>query len=160
MIVAGLLLLGVETLAEMKVQPFDFNGMWKLDRTENLEEYMQASGTSWWKRKLAKFGSSRMRQTIKHEGIRFEIESENPVENRSEIIIADGVTERDVETAAGDMMSWTARIEDNRLVVDGHGDLGHRIIYRENVEAWMVVTILNPDADTQCKLFFKRAEPG
>ena len=147
-----------EAFAQQNVESFDFNGAWQLERTENFDEYLKASGTSWWKRKLAQLGSSSMRQTIKHEGIRFEVESENPVEKRSEVFIADGKTELSAETASGDMMTWIARIEKNTLVVDGHGDLGHRIIVRENVGPMMVVTVVNPDAKTECKLFFEQVE--
>jgi hypothetical protein len=89
-----------------------------------------------------------MRQSIKHVGDRFEIESENPVETRTDMIIADGVTQRSAKTAGGDMMTWTARVEGDVLVVDGHGDLGHRVIRREIVEGSMVMTIINPDTNT------------
>jgi hypothetical protein len=136
----------------------DLNGAWRLERKENFEQYLKESGAPWWKRKLAQLGSSRMRQTIKHGGNRFEIASKNPVETRTDTFVADGVTERSVETASGDMMTWTARIEEAALVIDGHGDLGHRIIRREIVDGMMVMTIFNPDANTQCKLYFKREE--
>ena len=137
---------------------FDLNGAWRLERTENFEQYLKQSGAPWWKRKLAQLGSSRMRQTIQHDGRRFEIASENPVESRTDRFVADGVTERSVETASGDMMTWTARVEEASLVIDGHGDLGHRIIRREIVDGMMVMTIFNPDADTRCKLYFERTE--
>jgi hypothetical protein len=103
---------------------FDLNGAWQLERTENFEQYLKESGAPWWKRKLAQLRSSRMRQTIKHDGSRFEISSENPVESRTDSFVADGVTELSAETASGDMMTWTARVEEASLVIDGHGDLG------------------------------------
>jgi hypothetical protein len=68
------------------------------------------------------------------------------------------VTELTLEAATGDVMTWTARVEEAALIIDGHGDLGHRIIRREIVDGMMVMTIFNPDADTQCKLYFKREE--
>ena len=134
----------------------DLTGSWRLDRTENFDEYLEKSGTSWWKRKLAKLGSSRLRQTIKQDGNRFEIESVNPVETRTDVFVADGVTPRRIETVSGDMMTWTARIEDAALVVDGRGDLGHRIVRRELVDDALVMTIVNPDANARCRLHFER----
>jgi hypothetical protein len=134
------------------------DGAWRLDRTENFEPYLKKSGASWWKRKLAKLGSSRMRQTISQEGQQFEITGENPVETRTEKFVADGVTELSAETATGEMMTWTAHVEGAALVIDGQGELGHRIVRREIVDDGMVMTIFNPDADTQCKLYFERAE--
>jgi hypothetical protein len=156
-LVTGLALSGVDAIAESAELAFDLSGAWQLDRTENFEEYLKESGTPWWKRKLAKLGSSRMRQSIKHDGDRFEIESESPVETRTDVIIADGATQRSVKTAAGDMMTWTAHVEGDVLIVDGHGELGHRVVRREIVAGSMVMTIINPDASTQCKLYFKRA---
>ena len=151
------LLAALSPTAAASENSFDLNGAWKLERTENFERYLKESGAPWWKRKLAQLGSSRMRQTIQHDGSRFEIASENPVESRTDRFVADGVTERSVETASGDMMTWTARVEGAALVIDGHGDLGHRIIHREIVNGTMVMTLFNPDADTQCKLYFERA---
>jgi hypothetical protein len=141
--------------AEEIVPTFDLSGAWRLDRTENFDEYLKKSGTPWWKRKLEELGSSRLRQTIEQDGIEFEIESQSPVETRKDALVADGVTPREAETASGDMMTWTARIEDEGLVVDGHGDLGHRIVRREIIEGRMVMTILNPDADAECRLYFE-----
>lgn len=155
---AALTLLGTIAPAATSEETFDLNGAWRLERKENFEQFLKDSGAPWWKRQLAKLGSSRMRQTIKHEGNRFEIGSENPVETRTEAFVADGVTEFSAETAAGDMMTWTARVEEPALVVEGHGDLGHRVIRREIVDGMMVMTVFNPDANTQCKFYFKRAE--
>lgn len=151
--------LGMDVSAGANESSIDLNGAWQLDHTSNLEEFMKASGMPWWKRKLAKLGSSRMHQTIKHEGIRFEIESESPVETRKDVFIADGVTKLSAENAAGDKMTWTARVENNVFVVDGHGDVGHRIVLREKIEEFMVVTVLAPDENAQCKLFFRQIEP-
>ena len=72
--------------------------------------------------------------------------------------VADGATELTAEGATGDVMTWTARFVDTALVIDGHGDLGHRIVRREIADATMVMTILNPDANAQCKFYFERAE--
>lgn len=44
------------------------------------------------------------------------------------------------------------------FVIDGHGDLGHRMIRREVADGMMLMTILNPDANVQCKLYFERME--
>lgn len=154
--IANATLVAASGVAQSDDRVFDLNGTWRLERTENFEEYLKQSGAAWWKRKLAKLGSSRMTQTIRHEGIRFDIESDNPVETRTESFVADGVTERTVETATGEMMTWTARVEGTALVVDGHGEIGHRTIRREVVEDQMVMTIFNPDANTQCKIFFMR----
>jgi hypothetical protein len=155
-VIAGLTLSGTDVSARSDEPQFDLSGDWQLDRTENFEGYLKASGTPWWKRKLAKLGSARMRQTIKHEGDRFEIESENPVETRTDVIVADGASERSLKTAGGDMMTWTARVEEDVLVVDGYGDLGHRVIRREIVDGLLVMTIINPDANAECKIYFKR----
>lgn len=143
--------------AEPEPQMLGFDGPWRLDRTENFEEYLKASGAPWWKRKLAQLGSSSLRQRIQQDGIRFEIESESPVETRTESFVADGVTQRTIEGVTGDTMTWTARIEGNMLVVEGHGDLGHRVIRRERAGAEMLMTIFNPDVNAECKLYFERA---
>jgi hypothetical protein len=64
-----------------------------------------------------------MHPTIKHEGFRFE--SENAVEARSEVFIAEGATELSAETAAGDIMTWTLRVENrDRLKVWAHSTCG------------------------------------
>jgi len=156
--VTALMFVGTFAHAEASDTTLDLNGVWQIERKENFGQYLKQSGAPWWKRKLAQLGSSRMRQTIKHEGNHFEITSETPVETRTEEFVADGVTERSTETASGDMMTWTARIENAALVIDSHGDLGRRIVRREIIDAGMVMTLFNPDANTQCKLYFKRAE--
>lgn len=66
------------------------------------------------------------------------------------------MTETSAEAASGDRMTWTAHIDGGVFVIDGHGDLGHRIIRREVVGGEMVMTIENPDADARCRLFFER----
>jgi hypothetical protein len=134
------------------------NGAWKLERKENFEEYLKASGAPWWKRKLAQLGSSSMHQTIEIEGDHVEVTNKNPVETRTLNFIADGVTELTADSASGDTMTWTAYFEDAAFVIDGHGDLGHRVIRREISNGMMLMTIFNPDADVQCKLFFERTE--
>jgi len=142
--------------AEEATLSIGLDGRWKLERTENFEEYLKQSGTPWWKRKLANLASSSLRTTIEQKGIEFEIESDSPVETRKDMLIADGTTPRSAKTAGGDMMTWVARIEGAALIVDGHGELGHRIVRREIVDGTMLMTIANPDADTSCKLYFER----
>lgn len=53
-----------DSRADALEEPPELVGVWKLERREDLEEYLKASGTPWWKRKLALLGSSRLRQTI------------------------------------------------------------------------------------------------
>ncbi len=156
-LVSAWLAAAMTAVAEDAVPSLGLDGDWRLEHTENFEEYLKKSGTPWWKRKLATLGSSRLRQTISQQGLQFTIKSESPVETRKDLLVADGVTPRSAETATGDDMTWIARIEGATLVVDGHGDLGHRIARREIVDDAMVMTIENPDADTACRLYFERA---
>lgn len=132
------------------------DGRWHLQRTENLDEYLQKSGASWWRRQLAKLGTSRLRQTIRQDGIRFEIESESPVETRKEAFDADGESSRTIEGADGEEMTWTARIEGDVLVLDGEGERGRRVVRREMRDEALVMTIINPEADAECRMFFER----
>jgi hypothetical protein len=136
----------------------DLNGAWQLERTENFEQYLLDSGASWWKRKLAKLGSSRLRQTIEHDGLHFAVTSKSPVETRTEEFVADGVSKNDTVTAAGDNMTFTAHVEGATLVIDSDGDLGPRTIRREIVDGRMVMTLINPAANSRCKLYFERAQ--
>jgi len=153
-----LALVGAAAADEMEASAPDLAGVWKLERKENFEEYLKASGAPWWKRKLAQLGSSKLQQTISIDANHVEIASESPVENRTMQFTTDGSTELTAEGATGDVMTWTARFEGAAFVIDGHGDLGHRIIRREVEGGMMLMTILNPDVDAQCRLYFARAE--
>jgi len=157
-VLIAIALLGTITHTAASEAALDLNGVWQLERKQGFEAYLKASGAPWWKRKLAQLAGSRMRQTIKHEGNRFEITSKSRLETRSEEFVADGVTERSTKAASGDWMTWKARVEGAAFVLDGHGDLGHRIIRREIADGMMVMTIFNPDADAHCKLFFERVQ--
>jgi hypothetical protein len=158
-LVAALAFLTAFAATAASEESIGLDGTWQLVHKENFEQYLKESGAPWWKRRLAQLGSSSMQQTIEQVGRRFEIANESLLETRAETFVADGVTEQSGKMASGDLMTWKAHVEDAALVLDGHGDLGHRIIRREIVDAAMVMTVLNPDADTQCRLTFERAEP-
>jgi hypothetical protein len=152
------LAVGLPAAAMATPPAIGLDGRWHLQRTENLDEYLQKSGASWWRRQLAKLGTSRLRQTIRQEGVRFEIESENPVETRKDAFVADGKSTRTVETADGEEMTWVARIEGDALVLDGEGERGRRVVRRERVADALVMTIFNPEVDAECRMFFERAD--
>jgi hypothetical protein len=152
------LLLASTTGARADDESFAVTGNWQLESKENFDTYLKESGAPWWKRRLAQLGSARIRQTISRRGDRVSVETENPLRTRTEVFIVDGRTPVRYEIASGDVMEWIARVEGDAFVIEGHGDLGHRIVRREVVEGRMVMTLINPDANVECRLIHQRVD--
>ncbi|XP_064612265.1 sodium/calcium exchanger regulatory protein 1-like [Liolophura sinensis] len=133
-------------------------GHWKLDTTENFDEYMEAVGVGYVLRKLA--STAKPEQHISVDGDNWTIKTTSLVKN-TEIKFTLG-QEFDETTADGRKVKTTATLDGNKLTMNQTGVKVPSILTRELQEdgKTMVMTLVakKDGKDVTCIRKYKRAE--
>ncbi|XP_033105241.1 fatty acid-binding protein, intestinal-like [Anneissia japonica] len=94
----------------------DLNGVWKLDRSENFEEFLNKMGVSWMKRKLINTFGNNISVTINQSGEDFVITTKTPKDsNESKFKV--GQPFKGTNKLTGKAFEMMAEFEAGKLVV-------------------------------------------
>ncbi|OWF39777.1 cellular retinoic acid-binding protein 1-like [Mizuhopecten yessoensis] len=131
-------------------------GKWKMDRSENFEEFLKEVGVNMVLRKLAPLAKPTMNISIEGETIK--IITDIAVRREEDFFKLDEVFEKERE---GEMFRGCATWEDGKLKITGtplnsKSKMKAPTIYRERVGDEMLLTMCV--SDVVCKRYFKRLE--
>ncbi|XP_013387579.1 fatty acid-binding protein, intestinal-like [Lingula anatina] len=135
----------------------DFSGMWKLDRSENFEDFLKENGANIVARKMA--GLSKPTQEIKQEGNKFVIKTQAGFWTQEQSFTVGDSFQQDHQ---GTTMTCSTRWEGNKLITDlvpneeGKGKKTKNT--RELVGDELVQTM--EVGNVVCKRIFKKLPPS
>ena len=78
----------------------DFSGKWALQKSDNLDDFLEAQGVGWMQRKAAAMAN--VTHDITQDGNKFTINVVNPRKNKTDTFVADGTTFDSVEERNGE----------------------------------------------------------
>ncbi|XP_064612129.1 myelin P2 protein-like [Liolophura sinensis] len=135
-----------------------FVGKWKLDRSENVEEFFKAMGMNFFLRKMASRASPE--QIVTREDNKLKIVIHTAFMTREDEVKLNEEYEKHDEKM-GAKFKCKARMEEGKLIVDqeridGDGTTPPQIITREIIEGETVVIV--KVGDVISKRWFKRLE--
>jgi len=78
----------------------DFSGKWTLQKTDNLDDFLEAQGVGWMQRKAAAMAN--VTHEITQDGNKFTLNIVNPRKTKNETFVADGTSFDSVEERNGE----------------------------------------------------------
>ncbi|XP_071955347.1 fatty acid-binding protein, intestinal-like [Antedon mediterranea] len=133
----------------------DLNGVWKLDRDENFDEFLSKMGVNWMKRKIINGFAKNITVTIKQSGDDFVISTKTP-RDTNETKFKIGEPFKGANKMTGNSFEMKPRIEDGKLIVEPVSGTDNPTVTREIINDELVQT-MNKDG-VVCKRIFKRGE--
>ncbi|XP_078585436.1 sodium/calcium exchanger regulatory protein 1-like [Branchiostoma floridae x Branchiostoma japonicum] len=127
-------------------------GKWKLDRSENFEEFLEEMGAPWIARKAAAKSSPTQEIIINGDQIEIKISSIMST-NIMKFTIGTEFESEWAKNKSKAIASW----EDGKLVLKENGANGE-IVTTRHVEGGELMMILNTPKGVVCKRIFKKSE--
>jgi hypothetical protein len=116
------------------------DGIWRLERRENFEQYQKATGTSWLRRRLAQLATG-MTQEIHQSGDRFHITLRVAHKTTVLDLVADGHHVTRAEMPSGEVVQAIATVSEGVLTVNLTGPEGPRRVDRQLRDGQLIMTM-------------------
>jgi hypothetical protein len=133
------------------------DGLWRLERRENLEAYEEATGASWLRRRLSNLASG-MTQEIHQTGDRFQITLRVAHKTTLLDLVADGHSVTHAEMPSGESVAAVATVAGDVLTVKLTGPEGPRRIDRQLRGKQLIMTMTHLVAKVSTTWIFDPVE--